>query len=329
MPGPQGVDVDPEAGAQAGVERGLGGQERLGWPTRPPPASAPARPRRCRRRPGRRRTSRGSRARGPPGCAARPGRARPRRRRPRPACRPPRRHAARPGRRSRPAPAPARCWPAPGRRPGRARSRRRAPPWPGGPPARPGRPRGSGWPAGPGWPARGPGGCADRPAGGQGRLDLGEQLGVAEGGQPRLLGPLLGRRGLRAGVGGGGPEGAVEVALQRGQAVGEPPQHGVGVGRHGGGSGRWTVGRPYCSAMRYRYVVRIGPQDVGQRVVVRWRRPAAGGGDEVADVVGPWKPPTTGTSRSATAAASWSRSPATAPWPPRSSHPVKVVACWS
>jgi hypothetical protein len=39
--------------------------------------------------------------------------------------------------------------------------------------------------------------------------------------------------------------------------------------------------------MRYRYVVRIGPQDVGQRVVVRWRRPAPGGGDEVADVVGP------------------------------------------
>jgi hypothetical protein len=38
--------------------------------------------------------------------------------------------------------------------------------------------------------------------------------------------------------------------------------------------------------MRYRYVVRIGPEDVGQRVVVRWRRPAAGGGDEVADVVG-------------------------------------------
>jgi hypothetical protein len=34
-------------------------------------------------------------------------------------------------------------------------------------------------------------------------------------------------------------------------------------------------------------VVRIGPQDVGQRVVVRWRRPAAGGGEEVADVVGP------------------------------------------
>jgi hypothetical protein len=37
--------------------------------------------------------------------------------------------------------------------------------------------------------------------------------------------------------------------------------------------------------MRYRYAVRIGPQHVGHRVVVRWRRPAAGG-DEVADVVG-------------------------------------------
>ena len=38
--------------------------------------------------------------------------------------------------------------------------------------------------------------------------------------------------------------------------------------------------------MRYRYEVRIGPEDVGKRVVVRWRRPAPGG-DEVADVVGP------------------------------------------
>jgi hypothetical protein len=38
--------------------------------------------------------------------------------------------------------------------------------------------------------------------------------------------------------------------------------------------------------MRYRYEVRIGAADVGQRVVVRWRRPATGGGDEVADVVG-------------------------------------------
>ena len=39
--------------------------------------------------------------------------------------------------------------------------------------------------------------------------------------------------------------------------------------------------------MRYRYVVRIGPADIGQRVVVRWRRPTPSGGEEVADVVGP------------------------------------------
>jgi len=32
---------------------------------------------------------------------------------------------------------------------------------------------------------------------------------------------------------------------------------------------------------------RLTPDDVGSRVVVRWRRPAAGGaGDEVADVLG-------------------------------------------
>jgi N-acetylglutamate synthase len=41
------------------------------------------------------------------------------------------------------------------------------------------------------------------------------------------------------------------------------------------------------ASVRYRYEVRIGPDDVGKRVVVRWRRPAPGGGDEVADVVGP------------------------------------------
>lgn len=38
--------------------------------------------------------------------------------------------------------------------------------------------------------------------------------------------------------------------------------------------------------MRYRLEVRIGPPDVGQRVVVRWRRPAAGNRDELADVLG-------------------------------------------
>jgi N-acetylglutamate synthase len=44
---------------------------------------------------------------------------------------------------------------------------------------------------------------------------------------------------------------------------------------------------PRGLGVRYRYEVRIGPEDVGRRVVVRWRRPAPGGGDEVADVVGP------------------------------------------
>jgi hypothetical protein len=38
--------------------------------------------------------------------------------------------------------------------------------------------------------------------------------------------------------------------------------------------------------VRYRFEVRLGPADLGRRVVVRWRRPAAGGGDEVADVIG-------------------------------------------
>jgi N-acetylglutamate synthase len=38
--------------------------------------------------------------------------------------------------------------------------------------------------------------------------------------------------------------------------------------------------------LRYRYVVRITPADVGQRVVLRWRRPAPGGGEEVADLLG-------------------------------------------
>jgi hypothetical protein len=32
--------------------------------------------------------------------------------------------------------------------------------------------------------------------------------------------------------------------------------------------------------------VRIGPADVGSRVVVRWRRPTADGGEEIADVLG-------------------------------------------
>jgi N-acetylglutamate synthase len=38
--------------------------------------------------------------------------------------------------------------------------------------------------------------------------------------------------------------------------------------------------------MRYRLETRLGPADVGRRVVIRWRRPAPGAGDEVADVLG-------------------------------------------
>jgi hypothetical protein len=40
------------------------------------------------------------------------------------------------------------------------------------------------------------------------------------------------------------------------------------------------------SGLRYRYLVRISETDVGQRVVVRWRRPVVAGPDEVADVLG-------------------------------------------
>jgi N-acetylglutamate synthase len=38
--------------------------------------------------------------------------------------------------------------------------------------------------------------------------------------------------------------------------------------------------------VRYRMEVRLTPDNVGGRVVVRWRRPGAGGGEEVADVLG-------------------------------------------
>jgi hypothetical protein len=37
--------------------------------------------------------------------------------------------------------------------------------------------------------------------------------------------------------------------------------------------------------MAYRFEVRLTGADVGSRVVIRWRRPAAGG-DEIADVLG-------------------------------------------
>ena len=38
--------------------------------------------------------------------------------------------------------------------------------------------------------------------------------------------------------------------------------------------------------MRYRLEVRLTPADVGQRVVIRWRRPVPGDGEAVADVLG-------------------------------------------
>jgi hypothetical protein len=38
--------------------------------------------------------------------------------------------------------------------------------------------------------------------------------------------------------------------------------------------------------MRFRLEVRLSEKDVGERVVIRWRRPAGGGREEIADVLG-------------------------------------------
>ncbi len=38
--------------------------------------------------------------------------------------------------------------------------------------------------------------------------------------------------------------------------------------------------------MRYRLELRLTDSDMGRRVVIRWRRPGADGGEEVADVLG-------------------------------------------
>jgi N-acetylglutamate synthase len=38
--------------------------------------------------------------------------------------------------------------------------------------------------------------------------------------------------------------------------------------------------------MRYRLELRLTAGDIGKRVVLRWRRPAARGGEEMADVLG-------------------------------------------
>ena len=38
--------------------------------------------------------------------------------------------------------------------------------------------------------------------------------------------------------------------------------------------------------MRYRLEVRLTPADAGKRVVIRWRRPSPGDGEQIADVLG-------------------------------------------
>jgi hypothetical protein len=40
------------------------------------------------------------------------------------------------------------------------------------------------------------------------------------------------------------------------------------------------------TGVRYRLEVRITPADVGQRVVIRWRRPGPGNSEPIADVLG-------------------------------------------
>jgi|SRR5208282_3706337 len=40
------------------------------------------------------------------------------------------------------------------------------------------------------------------------------------------------------------------------------------------------------TGVRYRLEVHLTPADVGQRVVIRWRRPSPGDGEQIADVLG-------------------------------------------
>lgn len=39
-------------------------------------------------------------------------------------------------------------------------------------------------------------------------------------------------------------------------------------------------------AQAFRLEVRLSEKDIGERVVIRWRRPAGGGREEIADVLG-------------------------------------------
>jgi hypothetical protein len=40
------------------------------------------------------------------------------------------------------------------------------------------------------------------------------------------------------------------------------------------------------TGVRYRLKIRLTPADAGQRVVIRWRRPSPGDGEQIADVLG-------------------------------------------
>src|SRR5580693_4347437 len=57
----------------------------------------------------------------------------------------------------------------------------------------------------------------------------------------------------------------------------------------GPGPGLPAASRPareQVTGVRYRLEVRLTPADVGQRVVIRWRRPSPGDGEQIADVLG-------------------------------------------
>ena len=55
------------------------------------------------------------------------------------------------------------------------------------------------------------------------------------------------------------------------------------------GPGHPAASRPareQVTGVRYRLEVRLTPADAGQRVVIRWRRPGPGDGEQIADVLG-------------------------------------------
>lgn len=64
----------------------------------------------------------------------------------------------------------------------------------------------------------------------------------------------------------------------------EPSPWAGASGRQG--SGGMTAVAGWWWRCIYRAEVRLTVADVGKRIVLRWRRPASGGRDEVADVLG-------------------------------------------